>query len=210
MINPFEQPKAPEIEIEKSEVQVYVEKNLKEFENVEVKKLSELPYWKKINEFAVRKGIADIDNIETVIANDGEQWEDIFGSNDSKLSHKPKIIILKKEIFDNGEISEENISWLVHEIGHIKFYQNLGNDLDAYMEEYHRKGNYTDSDMEKFAFELQFEYLKTQGKTQEECIGIVKNYLNKSFGEDDEIGDAEKAAKENEYKQIIKFLVKVY
>lgn len=204
MENLFEQPQISEPKLEKSEAQVYVEKNLKKFENVEVKRLSELPCWKKISEFAVQKGIADIDNIETVIANDGEQWENIFGSNDSKSSHKPKIIILKKEIFDSGNISEENISWLVHEIGHIKFYQDLGNNLDAYMEEYHRKGNYTDSDMEKFAFELQFEYLKTQGKTQEDCVDVVNNYLDKSFREEEE------TARANEHKQLMRFLFNVY
>lgn len=204
MGNPFELPKISEPEIEKSEAQVYIEKNLKEFENVEVKKLSELPCWNKISEFAVRKGIADIDNIETVIADDEKRWKDIYGSNDSKSSHKPKMIILKKKIFDSGDISEENISWLVHEIGHIEFYQDLGDNLDEYMEEYHRKGNYTDSDMEKFAFELQFEYLKTQGKTQEECIDVVNNYLDKSFREEEE------TARANEHKQLMRFLFNVY
>ena len=55
-----------------------------------------------------------------------------------------------KDKFPN--ISDEIMSWLIHEIGHIEFYKGLGEKLDEYMEEYHKKGEYTDSEMEKSAF----------------------------------------------------------
>lgn len=204
MGNLSEQPKIFEPKIEKSEIQTYTEENLADFENVEIKKLSELSCWGKISDFITSKKMAGIENVQIIVAGGGKQWERIFGSNDSKSSHRPIVIILKKEIFDNENISDEDASWLVHEIGHIKFYQDLGDKLGDYMEEYHRRGEYTDSDMEKAAFELQFEYLKSIGKTKDECEDVIKKYLNKSFGED------KKESKENEYKQIMMFLDNIY
>ena len=175
----------------------YVQENLKDFENVEIKKLSELPYWNKINNFLADKKIADS---EIIIIDDEKKWKNIYGSNDSKTSHKPMAIILKKEIFDRGDISEENMSWLIHEIGHIEFYKNLGEKVDEYMEEYHKKGEYTDSEMERDAFRLQFEFLKSIGKTRVECLNFVKEYLGKSFGK------GEKDAKKKELEQIEKYI----
>lgn len=196
--------------IEKLEAQLYAEENLGDFENVEIKKISELSCWRKISEFMGNKEIVGIDNVDIVMANGGKQWERVFGSNDSKSAHRPMMIILKKEIFDNENISDEDASWLVHEIGHIKFYQDLGDNLDKYMENYHKRGEYTDTDMEESAFGLQFQYLKSKGKTKNECEGIIKKYLDKSFAEDDKIGEAEKEAKEKEYNQMMKFLDNIY
>jgi hypothetical protein len=204
MGNLSEQPRIFEPKIKKSETQAYIEENLGDFENVEIKKLSELPCWKKISDFIASKKMVGIDNVDTVIANGGKQWESVFGSNDSKSSYKPMTIILKKEIFDNENISDENVSWLIHEIGHIKFYQDLGDKLDGYMAEYHKKGEYSDSEMEKFAFEMQFEYLKSTGKTKGECEDVIRKYLDKSFGED------KKESKANIHKQIMKFLDGIY
>jgi hypothetical protein len=204
MGNLSEQPKIFKPKIEKSETQAYIEENLGDFENVEIKKLSELPCWKKISNFIASKKMSGIDNLETVIVTGGKQWEKVFGSNDSKSSHEPMTIILKKEIFDNENISDEDASWLVHEIGHIKFYQDLGDKLDVCMEDYHKRGEYTGSDMEKSAFGMQFEYLKSIGKTRGGCEDVIRKYLEKSFGED------EKESKANGYKQIVIFLDNVY
>jgi hypothetical protein len=132
------------------------------------------------------------------------QWEDIFGSNDSKSSHKPMAIILKREIFENENISDENASWLIHEIGHTEFYKNLGDKLDDYMKEYHAKGEYIDSDMERDAFQLQFEFLKSIGKTKTECLDFVKKYLNKSSGDDT------KETRERELEQIEGYINNVF
>lgn len=206
----FEQAEIPKPKIAKSETQIYAEENLGQFEGVEIKKIFELLCWHKINEFVFGKKITGIDNIDTIIANGGEQWKSVFGSNDAKSSHKPMAIILKKEIFDNENISDEDASWLVHEIGHIEFYQDLGEKLDEYMEEYHKRGEYTDTDMEKSAFELQFEYLKIKGKTKNECEDVIKKYLNKSFSDDDKIEETEKKEKVKEYNQIMKFLDNVF
>lgn len=188
-------------EIIATEAEKYVAENLKDFENVEVKKMSELPSWDKINKFLSDNGIEDRD---VIIVDDEEKWKSTFGSNDSKSSHKPIAILLKKQIFDCGDISEENMSWLVHEIGHIDFYKKLGEKLDEYMEAYHKKGEYTDSDMEKEAFNLQFEFLKSIGKTEAECADFINKYLEKSFSSD------EQEEKEKESKQIEKYLSAIF
>ncbi len=185
----------------KNETKSYVEENLKDFENVEVKKMSELPYWEKINKFLGDKGITES---EVIIIGDEEKWKSIYGSNDSKSSSKPKAIILKKEIFDQENISDENMSWLIHEIGHIEFYKSLGEKLDEYMEEYHKKGEYTSSEMEKEAFKIQFEFLKSIGKTKEECLDFIKKYLDDSFKKEEE------TEKEKELTQIGKYLSEVF
>jgi|GEM_PF-3290673 len=187
-------------ELKKSEVKIYAEENLKEFEDIRIKLLSALPCWNKIRDFFTSNGISRIDNLEIILASGGKQWESVFGSNDSKSSYKPMTIILKKEIFDNENISEEDESWLVHEIGHIKFYQDLGDNLDDYMEEYHKQGKYADSDMEKYAFELQYKYLNSIGKARNECIDVIKNYLDKAFSSN------QKEENEYEYKKLIGFL----
>jgi hypothetical protein len=184
-----------------SEAQLYAQKNLKGFENVEVRKISSLPFWNKISDFLSKKEIADS---EVIIVDDEEKWKNIFGSNDSKSSPKPIAIILKKEIFDKEEISEENMGWLIHEIGHIEFYKSLGEKLDEYMEEYHRKGEYTDSEMEKSAFSLQFEFLKSIGKTKNECADFIRKYLDKSFSSDEE------KEKEKESRQLDKYINSVF
>jgi len=189
------------LEEERSEAADYVKKNLESFENVEIKKLSALPYWNKISKFLSDKGISDG---EVVIIDDEKSWESVYGSNDSKSSHKPKAIILKKEIFNQENISEENISWLIHEIGHIEFYKNLGDNLDEYMDEYHKKREYAASEMEKAAFSTQFEYLKSVGKTKTECLGFVEKYLNKSFGKD------QKEARRKELEQIESYITSVF
>lgn len=184
-----------------SEAQTYVKENLKNMDNVEIKKTSELPFWNKISKFLTDNKIVDR---EVIIIDDEKNWKSIYGSNDSKSSHKPKAIILKKEIFDNENISDENASWLIHEMGHINFYEKLGNKLDEYMEEYHAKGEYTNSAMEKDAFQLQFEFLKSVGKTKMECLDFVEKYIDQSFGE------SEKEEKEKELEQIKKYLDAVY
>lgn len=183
--------------LEVTEAKTYVKENLKNFENVEIKKISELPYWNKMSKFLTDKKIVDR---EVVIVDDNEKWKSIYGSNDSKSSHEPMAIILKREIFENENISDENMSWLIHEIGHTEFYKSLGDKLDEYMEEYHIKGEYTNSEMERDAFRLQFEFLKSIGKTKAECLDFVEKYLDKSFGEDD------KEAKEKELEQIKKYM----
>ncbi len=184
-----------------NEAEIYARENLKDFENVEIKKLSELPYWNKIEKFLVDKGIADN---KVILIDDEEKWKSIYGSNDSKSSHKPKVIILKKQIFDNENISDENISWLVHEIGHIEFYKSLGDKLDEYMKEYYANGEYANSSMEESAFQLQFEFLKIIGKTKRECLDFIDKYYDKCFGED------EKEEKEKEIRQIEKYIDSVY
>ena len=185
-----------------SESERYVEKNLEDFENVEIKKTSELPYWNKINKFLDSKEIADDD---VIVIGGKERWQSIYGSNDSKSSHKPSAILLKKEIFDREDISGEDISWLIHEIGHIEFYRGLGEGVDEYMEEYCAKGEYTSSEMEKSAFKLQFEYLESIGKTKTECDEFVINYLDKSFK-----GSENNEKAWEELKQIREYLNEVY
>lgn len=187
--------------INSSEAENYVNENLKDFENVEVKKISDLLYWNKIKNFLANKEIADR---EVVIVDDKEKWNNIYGSNDSKSSHRPKAIILKKEVFDRENVSDENISWLIHEIGHIEFYKSLGKKLDEYMEEYHAKGEYSDSDMESAAFKLQFEFLKSAGKTKAECLNFIKKYLDRTFSQ------VENNQKEKEFKIIEKYLDSVF
>jgi hypothetical protein len=184
-----------------TDMEKYVKGNLQDFENVEIKKLSELPFWNKINKFLADKKISDG---EVIIIGDEERWRSLYGSNDSKSSHRPMAIILKKEIFDQEDISEGNMAWLIHEIGHLEFYKDLGDKLDAYMEEYHASGEYTNSAMEKQAFELQFEFLKSIGKTKAECLDFIEKYLAQAFAGNEE------EAKNKELKQIMKYIDDIF
>jgi len=193
--------------LKETETEIYVKENLKNFENFQIKKLSELPYWNKIDKFLAGKGIADN---EVIIVDDEEKWKSIYGSNDSKSSSKPKAIILKKEVFGQENISDENISWLIHEIGHMEFYENLGEKLEEYMDNFFKSGEYTSSTMESAAFQLQFEYLKTIGKTKEECLNLLQSYIDKTFGRDEDINNAQSEQKHKEIDQLVRYLDNVY
>jgi len=187
--------------INPTQADTYVKENLKDFENVEVKKMSELPYWDNVSSFLSEKGL---DDSEVIVVDDEEKWKSIFGSNDSKSSSKPMAILLKKEIFDRDDISEENMSWLIHEVGHVDFYKSLGGKLDKYMEDYYQKGEYTDSEMEKEAFGLQFEFLKSIGKTKSECVAIIEKYLNESFENNQE------KEKKKESEQLMEYINNIF
>ena len=169
----------------------------------EVKEMQKLPCWNEIASFFEKRNVKGFDNIKVVVIDDEDFWKNFYGSNDSKSSYKPKTIILKKSVFEKEKLSTEDVSWLVHEIGHLMFYDNLGDQLEQYMEEYHKTGKYTDSKMEQQAFELQFEFLKSEGVSKEECVDFVNRYLGKAFA-DDEYGKIE------ELKQITKYIEAVY
>ena len=104
-----------------------------------------------------------------------------------EVGKRIKTIILKKDVFEKENISIEESSWLVHEVGHVLFYDSLGDDVGKYMDEYYKKNEYTNSFMESSAFQLQFDFLKNNGKSKDDCIAFVKSYLNESFGEDQEM-----------------------
>jgi len=193
--------------LKETETEAYTKENLKNFESFQVKKLSDLPYWKKIDKFLADKGIADK---EVILIDDEKKWKSVYGSNDSKSSFKPKAILLKKEVFNQENISDENISWLIHEIGHIEFYKNLGDKLDDYMDNFSKSGEYTSSTMESAAFQLQFEYLKSVGKTKEECLNFLQLYMDESFGRDEDIDNAQKDLKHKELDQLIRYLDNAY
>ncbi len=187
----------------------YVEKlkkgdeNFERFEKFEIKKLNELLAWKEMRSFFESKNFKGLEDLKVIVIDDENFWKNFYGSNDSKSSYNPKTIILKKNIFEKEGISTEEVSLLVHEVAHLLFYDSLGGDLEKYMEEYYSKGVYTDSVMEKSAFEMQFEFLKFKGKTKQQCVDEVKKYLDEVF-EDDEEG------KTKEFEQLMKYVESVY
>ena len=135
---------------------------------------------------------------------DEEKWKNVYGSNDSKSSYSPKTIILKKEIFDREDISDDNLGWLAHEIAHIDFYNGLGNGLEAYMQEYYAAGEYTESEMEQKAFEKQFQFLKSIGKSKDDCAAMIEKYLDESFDKD------QKDERANEQANLTRYIERVY
>ncbi len=171
------------------------------FKNIEFKNMSQLQCWDRIKDFDFASKFA---GLEIVVIDDEEKWKSVYGSNDSKSSHNPKTIILKKEIFDRQDITDGDISWLIHEIGHIDFYNGLGENLDEYMEKYYQTGEYANSEMEQKAFEKQFQFLKSIGKTKTECVAVIENYLEKTFAENQE------GEKSKERGQIMGYINMVY
>lgn len=171
------------------------------FKNIEFKQISQLKCWDKLVDFDFAKKFA---GLEIVIIDDEEKWRNVYGSNNSKSSHSPKTIILKREVFDRQDISDENLSWLIHEIGHIDFYDELGENLDDYMEKYYKTDKYAESEMEQRAFEKQFQFLKSLGKTRIECAAVIEKYLEKTFSENQE------EERKKEFKYILKYINNVY
>jgi hypothetical protein len=174
------------------------------FDKFEVKGVGELPVWSNMKTFFEEEGIREVDSMQVIVVDDADFWKKFYGSNDSKSSYKPKAIILKKELFDSEETSSREESWLAHEIGHMIFYDSLGDTLEQYMQDYYARGEYTDSKMEKFAFQLQFGFMKSRGVTKEGCVDFVEEYLDESFDEN------ETDEKEKERRQLMKYIQEVY
>ncbi|MEI7890445.1 MAG: hypothetical protein WCI36_00595 [bacterium] len=183
----------------KSELQNLISKE--DFKGAEVKHFSQLKCWDKIKDF----DFADkFTGLEIVVIDDEEKWKNVYGSNDSKSSFSPKTIILKKEVFDREDISDENLGWLIHEMGHIDFYESLGEQIGEYMKKYYAAGKYTESEMEQDAFEKQFQFLKSIGKSKSDCVVMMKKYLNESFENNQE------EEKKKELEQLMKYINNIF
>jgi hypothetical protein len=58
--------------------------------------------------------------------------------------------------------------------------------------------------MEESAFRLQFEFLKSLGNTEEDCLRLIDGYLDASFGE------GEEETKKNERAHLERYIAAMY
>jgi hypothetical protein len=182
------------------------------FENakgVEVKGLEELKHWDKIKPYLEKNNLASKE-MKVVVVDNEEYWNAFFGSNPSKSVVEPKTIILKKEIFESENISDEDLSWIVHEVGHVSFYDFLDDKKDGYMDEVQKQQKYTDTAMESVAFGSQVDYLKSLGKTKQECLSFVRSYVDESSGSEDAMDDAQRASKQKELRDLAQYVEGVF
>jgi hypothetical protein len=182
------------------------------FENakgIEVKGLEELKQWDKIKPYLEKNNLASKE-MKVVVVDNEEYWNAFFGSNPSKSVVEPKTIILKKEIFESESVSDEDLSWIVHEVGHVSFYDFLDDKKDGYMEDVQNKQKYTDTAMESVAFGVQVDYLKSLGKTRQECLSFMRSYVDESSGPEDAMDDAQRASKQKELSDLAQYVKGVF
>ncbi|MBI4281410.1 hypothetical protein HY625_01170 [Candidatus Uhrbacteria bacterium] len=181
------------------------------FKDFEIKRVEDLRHWDKIKSFLESSNLKTegISVIVIVIDNE-EYWKNFYGSNPSKSVPEPKTIILKKEIFEQEDISEENLSWIVHEIGHLSFYDFLDDKTGEYMAGVEKEQKYTETAMESIAFQVQVDYLKSLGKTKEQCSAFMKSYIDESFGSDQNLDDAQRKLKQKELEQLMRYVQGVF
>ena len=72
------------------------------------------------------------------------------------------------------------------------------------MEEYAARGEYTNSKMEKFAFQQQFNFMKSRGITRGGCLEFVQEYLDESF----DINETDE--KEKELRWLVQYVDEIY
>ncbi|MBU1180155.1 hypothetical protein KJ885_04385 [Patescibacteria group bacterium] len=185
-------------------------KKFKDFDKLEVIPLNKLPYWEKIISYLGEDRAYDLSNLNVVLIEDEKYWKAFFGTNPSKSSFDINTIILKKDIFSDKDISDEQLSWLVHEIGHIKVYDMLEDNLKNYENIFRESGEYINTSMESVAFQAQFDFLKSVGKSKEECVDFIKEYLNESYGEDTELTEKDKKAKERDLGYLVNYVNNIF
>ncbi len=179
------------------------------FKRFEVKELGSLKHWGKIKNYLEINNI-NSDGIKVVVIDNEEYWKTFFGSNNSKSEVEPKTIILKKKIFESENIDDENLSWIVHEVGHVAFYDFLDDKASEYISKVHERKKYIRTAMESVAFQMQIGYLKSIGKTKEACWAFMKLYIEESFGLDESLDDTQKALKQNELEQLMQYVNNVF
>lgn len=181
----------------------------KDFEGFEIKRLQNLKHWNKIKMYLEKNNLAS-EGIKVIIIDNEEYWKNFYGSNPSKSVAEMKTIILKKELFECEDISEENLSWIVHEIGHLSFYDFLDDKKDEYMREVRERQKYAATAMESIAFQEQLNYLKSLGKTREDCLAFMESYVEESFGPDENSNSAQKKSKQREMEQLMRYVNDVF
>ncbi|MDO8469881.1 MAG: hypothetical protein Q7S84_02555 [bacterium] len=177
----------------------------KDFKDFEIKRVEDLCHWNKIKSFLETSNLKT-KGIRVIVIDNEEYWKNFYGSNPSKSEVEPKTIILKKELFESENISEENLSWIVHEIGHLSFYDFLDDKNGEYMTGVQGRQKYTETAMESIAFQIQVDYLKGLGKTGEQCLTFMRSYVDESFGSDENLDNSEKKLKQKELEQLIRYV----
>jgi len=181
----------------------------KDFKDFEIKRTEDLKHWDKIKSFLENSNLK-AEGIRVIVIDNEEYWKNFYGSNPSKSVVEPKTIILKKEVFEQEDISEENLSWIVHEIGHLSFYDFLDDKKGEYMAGVEERQKYTETAMESIAFQTQMDYLKSIGKTREQCLTFMKSYIDESFGLNGNLDSTEKERKQKELEQLIQYVNGVF
>ena len=181
----------------------------KDFKDFEIKRIEDLKHWDKIKSFLENSNLK-AEGIRVIVIDNEEYWKNFYGSNPSKSVVEPKTIILKKEVFEQEDISEENLSWIVHEIGHLSFYDFLDDKKGEYMAGVEERQKYTETAMESIAFQTQMDYLKSIGKTREQCLTFMKSYIDESFGLNGNLDSTEKERKQKELEQLIQYVNGVF
>lgn len=200
-----------EIESQGGNVEKIVENynRFKDFEGFEIKGLEDLKHWDKIKTYLEKNNLAS-EGIKIIVIDNEEYWKNFYGSNSSKSVVEPKTIVLKKELFEREDISEENLSWIVHEVGHLSFYDFMDDKKYEYMLGVQERQKYTETAMESIAFQAQLNYLKSLGKTREDSLAFMESYVEESFGPDENLDSTQKEIKQKELEHLIQYVNGVF
>jgi len=169
----------------------------KDFKDFEIKRIEDLKHWDKIKSFLENSNLK-AEGIRVIVIDNEEYWKNFYGSNPSKSVVEPKTIILKKEVFEQDEI------------GHLSFYDFLDDKKGEYMAGVKERQKYTETAMESIAFQKQMDYLKSIGKTREQCLTFMKSYVDESSGSDENLDSTEKERKQKELEQLIQYVNGVF
>jgi len=180
-----------------------------EFSDFEIKRIEDLKHWNKIRSYLEAHNLKP-EGVRVIVIDNDEYWKNFYGSNDSKSGFEPKTIIIRKGVFEEDGVSDEDLSWIVHEVAHLSFYDFLDEKTAEYIAGTQEPQKYIKTAMESIAFQAQIAYLKSLGKTKESVSAFVGTYIEKSFGRDEEIDDDQREVKQKELAQLMKYVDNVY
>ena len=182
----------------------------RKFDKFRVAGLETSPHWPRLREYFDRAGIKEAGRLKVIVVDDPEFWQTFHGGNPTKSSLEDMTIWAKPEIFDRPDASAGDVSWLVHEAGHLKSYALLGPEARRYQEAVEKSGRYAATSVESVAYQAQLDYLKDQGQSREQCAEFLRRYLADNYGPDARLDPDRRAEKDKEMAQLSRYLEAVF
>jgi hypothetical protein len=181
-------------------------RGLKRLESVTVLPLDRYRHWERIQSYFEALGLRGIEKLPLVMIDDDQYWQAFYGSNLSKSDAASRAVILRKSIFDAPDPGDNMLSMLVHDVAHLVFYARLEEQRESYLDSFRRGLKYTSSAMESVAFQTQIDFLKHCGRSENDVLQFVSEYLSKDFGDKDALDPEIRQSRDEELGDLTRYV----
>jgi len=185
-------------------------KSLKRLEAATVTPIDHYRHWERIRSYFESLGLKGAEDLPLVMIDDDQYWQVFYGSNLSKSDAESKAVILRKSVFDAPNLSDDMLSMLVHDIGHLIFYARLEERRESYLDSFRRGRKYTSSAMESVAFQTQMDFLKHCGRSEHDVLQFMSEYLDKNYGDKDALDVERRQSRDEEQNDLERYVRGVF